>query len=90
MIIKFSPDSQNDLRKIKQKDKHLYARIEKQIKLLSENPKHPSLRIHKLTGKLNQSWSLSVTKSIRIVYVVLEKNSIYIAAIGTHDQVYRK
>ena len=90
MTIKFSTNARVDLQKIKKKDVLLYRRVEKQITLFIQNPKHPSLRIHKLTGKLNNSWSLSVTKSHRVVYVFLERNVMYVVGIGTHDHVYKK
>ena len=68
MQIQFSPDCEKDISKILQTDSQLHKRIEKQLALFAENPKHPSLRIHKLSGQLGTYWSLSVTKGIRMVY----------------------
>lgn len=94
MQIKFSLELNSDLKKIKQKDLKLAGRIEKQLSLFAQDSKHPSLRTHKLTGKVKNRWSISITKSIRIVYVVVqaedeEEPSAYFVAIGTHDQAYR-
>ena len=63
----------------------LKEKIFKQIGLMISNPKHPSLRLHKLSGKEN--WSISVTKDIRILFSI-QGNLLLINAIGTHDEVY--
>lgn len=87
MRIKFSPLVIKELTKIKKKDKRLGTRIQKQLQLFSVNPKHPSLRIHKLTGSMNNVWSLSITESIRMVYRFINEDTAYFVDIGTHDQV---
>lgn len=95
MKIKLSSDVTSDLKKLKLKDPKLAAKAEKQLTLFAQNPKHPSLRTHKLTGKIENRWSISITKSIRMVYVVTEgqegeEPTAYFVAIGTHNQAYRK
>lgn len=47
MQVEFSQDVDKELRKIKRKDSKLSKQIEKQLALFIENPKHPSLRVHK-------------------------------------------
>lgn len=94
MKVKLSPDITSELKKLKLKDPKLAAKAEKQLALFAQNPKHPSLRTHKLTGKIEDRWSISISKSIRMVYVVVkgeeEESTSYFVAIGTHDQAYRK
>lgn len=90
MNAKFSPSVQKELEKIQQKDRKLANRIEKQIALFEENPKHPSLRTHKLSGTMDNMWSISITTSIRMVYVLLSESSVIFVKIGTHDEVYGK
>ena len=90
MRIGYSPKVLKQLRKIKQKDHKLTQRIEKQIALLQENPKHHSLRLHELTGNLENTWSISITKSIRMVYKRLDGDIAYFTKIGTHEEVYEK
>ncbi|MEX2007605.1 MAG: type II toxin-antitoxin system mRNA interferase toxin, RelE/StbE family [Candidatus Levyibacteriota bacterium] len=90
MKVKFSPLVQQKLTHLYKKDKKLFIRIEKQIKLFESNPKHPSLRIHKLTGNLTNRWSISISKGLRMVYVVLNEDIAYFVDLGTHDEVYRK
>lgn len=90
MKAKFSPFVQNAVIQIHKKDKKLYEKIQRQILLFESNPKHPSLRLHKLSGTLDNMWSLSITMSIRMVYRLISKETAYFVDIGTHDEVYRK
>ncbi len=89
MRIRFDHKLLKDLRNIKKKDSKLYEQIDKKLNLFGVNPKHQSLRIHKLSGKLNNLWSLSINKSIRMAYLLLDEEEAYFVDIGTHDQVYR-
>jgi len=90
MKAKFSPLVQKEITIIWKRDRKLTEKIEKQIELFEENPKHPSLRLHKLSGNVNNMWSISITMSIRMVYVLVEKDRALFVKIGTHDEVYRK
>lgn len=89
MIANFSPHVQDEIIKIQKNDKKLAKRIQKQIALFEENPKHPSLRLHKLTGSQDNVWSISISKSLRMLYRILDEDSAYFFDIGTHDQVYK-
>jgi addiction module RelE/StbE family toxin len=90
MKAKFSPFIQKRIREIHKKDKKLVHKIQKQIILFQSNPKHPSLRIHKLSGKLKNMWSISITMSLRMIYYKLDQETAYFVEIGTHDEVYTK
>ncbi len=90
MKAKFSPLVQQKILHIHKKDKKLTLRTEKQIKLFESNPKHPSLRTHKLTGKLANRWSISISRGLRMVYLILDDDIAYFVDLGTHDEVYRK
>ncbi|OGH12053.1 MAG: hypothetical protein A2857_03590 [Candidatus Levybacteria bacterium RIFCSPHIGHO2_01_FULL_36_15] len=90
MIVKFSPQVQSELKKLFQKERKLAIRIEKQIALFEENPKHPSLRIHKLSSTMNNILSISITISIRMVYILIDEKTALFIKIGTHDEVYKK
>lgn len=89
MIAKFSPRAQAEIEKIFQKEKLLADRIEKQLALFEENPKHPSLRTHRLSSTIKNLWSISITKSIRMIYILLDENNALFVKIGTHEEVYR-
>ena len=57
------------------------------IAQLKENPFHPSLRTHKLTGILAGSWACSVGYDLRVIFKLV-KHTIILQSIGTHDEVY--
>lgn len=68
---------------------NLLGVYEKTLQLLELNPRHPSLRLHRLKGKLKDLHSVSVTLAYRITlsFAIIE-GSIVLIDIGTHDEVY--
>lgn len=61
----------------------------KTLKLLELNPNHPSLRLHKLQGKLSKLYSVSINLSYRIsIYFLIDKDKIIPVDLGSHDDVY--
>lgn len=89
MELQFSTEFLKRIKKIKKQNKSLFLKVEHKINLFNMNPNHPSLRLHKLGGDLKDSWSLSIDKSIRIIFYY-SNDLIVLVDIGTHDQVYRK
>lgn len=64
-------------------------RYEKTLFLLESDPFHPSLRFHKLSGKLQHLYSVSIDLQYRItVEFYIEDEEIILVNIGTHDEVY--
>ena len=58
---------------------------------LSEDPFHPSLRSHKLKGKLEGSWACSVGYDLRILFSFVDhegQEAILLETLGSHDEVY--
>lgn len=90
MRITISPSLTKELAKIKKKDPILDKRIKKQLKLFATNPKHQSLRVHKLSSNLVNMWSISITKSIRMCYLLINGDEAYFYDVGDHSKVYGK
>ena len=88
MQIRISDDLAKELAKIKKKDQKLSIQVQNQLEIFSLKPKHLSLRLHKLKGEIKNLWSISITKSIRMVYLQ-ESDEAFFVDIGTHDQVYK-
>lgn len=62
---------------------------EKTLQLLELNPCHPSLRLHKVKGRLSDLHSVSINLSYRItIEFLIEGRTIVPVAIGSHDGVY--
>ena len=67
----------------------LISQYEKTLKILEINPYHPSLRLHKLRGRLSELYSVSINISYRITIIFLIKDDKIIPIdLGSHDEVY--
>lgn len=67
----------------------LISQYTKTIKLLEVNPYHPSLRLHKLSGKMSELYSVSINMSYRIsLDFIIENKEIILVNIGKHDDLY--
>ena len=62
----------------------LQKRAEKAQELLMENPFHPSLRLHKLSGRMEGLWSISINQQYRILFEPLDDGDVLFVSIGTH------
>lgn len=82
------------LRSVKQKVKKnpsLAGKIQTTLLALSSDAFHPSLKTHKLKGKLRGSWACSVDYDLRIIFEFVkheEDEAILLETVGTHDEVY--
>lgn len=85
MIIIPSKKFVSEAQKFLKKNPQYKEKLEKTLYLLKANPKHPSLRLHKLSGCEN--YSISIDISIRIL-LHFEKDKVFLLRIGTHDEVY--
>lgn len=86
MQIKYSSSFESKYKKLVKKNKSLQKKIAQKIDLLSSNPKHPSLRLHKIESKFD-AWSISVNMNLRILFVY-RSYGILLVDIGGHDEVY--
>lgn len=89
MNIRLDSKLKKELEKIQENNPKLSKKIEKQLALFATNPQYPSLRGHKLSGELENIWSISINKNVRMTYLQ-SRDEAYFFDIGTHDEVYRK
>jgi mRNA-degrading endonuclease YafQ of YafQ-DinJ toxin-antitoxin module len=76
-------------KKFIKKHPELVSQYEKTLKLLEINPHHPSLRLHKLQGKLSELYSVSINISYRIsIIFLIEDDKIIPIDLGSHDELY--
>jgi mRNA-degrading endonuclease YafQ of YafQ-DinJ toxin-antitoxin module len=77
------------LKKFRKQNPHLRDQYVKTISLLGDNPYHPSLRLHRLKGKLQKFYSISINLQYRIVIdFIIKDDTIILINIGGHDEVY--
>lgn len=88
MHIRLDERLQKELQQISKKDPKLAKLITKQLRLFAMDPRHLSLRTHKLSGELKNLWSISINQGVRMVYL-LNGEEAYFIDIGTHDEIYR-
>ena len=61
----------------------------KTLQLLELNPHHPSLRLHRLMGSLNQLHSVSINTTYRIsLELKISEKEIILVSVGSHGEVY--
>jgi toxin HigB-1 len=68
----------------------LLGQYEKTLRLLEANPSHPSLRLHKLGGKLEGLYSVSINVTYRIsLEFIIKDDTVIPVDVGTRDETYR-
>lgn len=79
-------------KKFKKQYKKLTAKQQKQFdsrfELWQENPDHPLLRRHQLSGKLKRLYSIDITGDIRVLYEIVGDQVFVYQLIGSHSELY--
>ncbi len=84
--ISFTPEFKRDYRKLSDQ---LKEALKERGRLFQENPFHPLLKTHKLTGALKECWSYSVDFRIRVIFQYVSKTEMVLLRVGDHS-IYRK
>lgn len=63
------------------------ARFQERLRLWLDEPKHTSLRIHPLQGRLRGYWSMNVTGDYRAIFR-FQGEGVEFDLIGTHSELY--
>jgi addiction module RelE/StbE family toxin len=72
-------------------DRNQAEKTTETLRLLAKDPWQPSLRTHKLKGKLDGNWACAAGYDLRILFDFVEKTdhpTILLLAVGTHKEVY--
>jgi len=84
-----SDEYKKKLKKFFKKHPDMLDRYAKCIFILEQDPYHPSLRLHKLKGKLSDFHSISINMEYRVIIdFIIRDDEIIPVDIGTHDNVY--
>lgn len=76
-------------RKFLKQHPEIRGQYQKTLELLEVDPAHPSLRLHRLKGRLSDLYSVSINLSYRITLeFVIQEEAILLVNVGAHDQVY--
>jgi mRNA-degrading endonuclease YafQ of YafQ-DinJ toxin-antitoxin module len=66
----------------------LETRFWQKLNQFTLDPFHPSLKTHKLSGKLKEYWSFSVDYDARVLFYFTDDEKAVFVDIGSHDEVY--
>jgi addiction module RelE/StbE family toxin len=91
--IGWTPKSLRAFKRLIRRNPQLRPLIEQTLTQLAEDPFHPSLQTHKLTGELSGIWSCSIDYKLRILFEFVEnpeagEEAILLLNLGSHDEVY--
>lgn len=75
-------------RKTIENNQYLKKKFVETIEIFVENPFHPALRTHKLSGRLKGLWAFSIDYDCRVIFKFMDDGSALLIDIGTHDEVY--
>jgi mRNA interferase RelE/StbE len=65
------------------------AQVDKQLSLLLEDPKHPSLRVKKMQGTKGEIFEDRISKNYRFTFQI-EKDTYILRKVGPHNQALKK
>lgn len=77
------------VRMYKRLNSDLQEEVKDKIKLFRDVKNHTKLRVHKLNGNLENTFSFSVNYKIRVIFEYNGKNRANLLCIGNHDGLYR-
>ncbi len=61
------------------------ARIIRKVNLFLADPYSPNLKTHKLSGRLKNYWSFSVSYNLRVLFRFYKENVVEFVDLGTHE-----
>lgn len=65
--------------------RNLHKITEEQVDLFKNDPFHPHLKTHKLSGRLKEFWSFSIDYRYRIIFEFTKSNQALFHSIGDHS-----
>lgn len=78
-----------ELQKLVGKGVLTIEQVEKFLRLIEENPRHPSLRIKKVQETAD-IFEASVNMSVRVSFQYIKPDTVYLRNIGEHDMTLKR
>ncbi len=88
MEVSFSPSFKRGFKKRIKGNTDLEEKFWQKLEQFTVDPFDPSLKTHKLSGKLKEFWSFSVDYDERVLFYFTEDEKAVFVDIGSHDEVY--
>ena len=87
MEVSFSSSFKRAFKKRIKNSPALEEKFWQKLEQFTIEPFDPSLKTHKLSGKLKELWSFTIDYDVRVVFYFSEEKAVFID-IGSHDEVY--
>ena len=78
-----------ELQKLVKKGVLDVEQVEKFLRLIVENPRHPSLRVKKIQGT-EDIFEASVNMAVRVTFQYIKPDIVYLRNIGEHDMTLKR
>ncbi len=88
MEVSFSSSFRRVFKKRIKGNVDLEARFWEKLEQFTTHPYDPSLKTHKLSGKLKDLWGFSVDYDERVLFYFTDDGNAVFVDIGSHDEVY--
>ena len=88
MDVSFSSSFKRAFKKRIKGNTNLETRFWQKLETFTGNPFDPSLKTHKLSGKLNELWNFSIEYDARVLFYFPEDDRAVFVDVGSHDEVY--
>ncbi|MEQ8995070.1 MAG: type II toxin-antitoxin system mRNA interferase toxin, RelE/StbE family [Coleofasciculus sp. B1-GNL1-01] len=88
MEVSFSSSFKRAFKKRIKGNPDLETRFWQKLEQFTVDPFEPSLKTHKLSGKLKDLWSFSVDYDERVLFYFTEDRKAVFVDIGSPDEVY--
>jgi len=85
MEIRYTTHFDRAFRKKAKNNRQLVVKIKKQVILLRNDFRHPSLKLHKLKGERAEEFSFWIEGNLRVTFMIIE-DVILFTDIITHDE----
>ncbi len=75
-------------KRFKKQNREIQLKWEERFILFRNSPQNPLLNVHKLHGRLSDSYSINVTADIRVLFEKIDKDTVLFEDIGSHSELY--
>lgn len=86
--VSFDPSFRRAFKRRIAPDQAREKRFRAKLLTFIQDPFHPTLRTHRLSGKLKDYWSFTVEYDLRVIFYFVDEDRAVFIDIGTHREVY--
>lgn len=77
-----------DFKKTSRRNPELKDKLQEALEIFVNDPYHPILGTHKLSGKLKGHHAFGLGYDLRVVFKFIDQEQVALISIGKHEEVY--